>query len=68
MHKLFVIHDFVFRLKFNGDLVVARPDIIQVVLGSDAELVLLASDGLWDYINRYFPLTIFLFANNEKFS
>ncbi|KNA25479.1 hypothetical protein SOVF_006440 [Spinacia oleracea] len=42
---------FASRLKFNGDLVVARPDIIQVVLGSDAELVLLASDGLWDYIN-----------------
>ncbi|XP_021763794.1 protein phosphatase 2C 57-like [Chenopodium quinoa] len=42
---------FASRVKFNGDLVIARPDIIQVVLGSDAELVLLASDGLWDYIN-----------------
>ncbi|XP_021774966.1 protein phosphatase 2C 57-like isoform X2 [Chenopodium quinoa] len=42
---------FASRVKFNGDLVVARPDIIQAVLGSDAELVVLASDGLWDYIN-----------------
>lgn len=42
---------FASRVKFNGDLVVARPDVLQVVLGSDAEFVVLASDGLWDYIN-----------------
>ncbi|CAO2838594.1 unnamed protein product [Amaranthus hypochondriacus] len=42
---------FASRVKFNDDLVVARPDISHVVLGSDAELVVLASDGLWDYIN-----------------
>ncbi|XWS61349.1 hypothetical protein CRYUN_Cryun07bG0118600 [Craigia yunnanensis] len=36
---------------FNGDLVVASPDTFKVALGSDAEFVLLASDGLWDYIN-----------------
>lgn len=42
---------FVSRVKFNGDLVVACPDIYQTTLGSDAEFLLLASDGLWDYMN-----------------
>ncbi|XP_074291730.1 protein phosphatase 2C 57-like [Silene latifolia] len=42
---------FVSRVKFNGDLVVARPDFFQIALASDAEFVLLASDGLWDYVN-----------------
>ncbi|KAM6555531.1 hypothetical protein CsatB_002550 [Cannabis sativa] len=42
---------FVSRVKFNGDLVTASPDVFQVALGKDAEFVLLASDGLWDYIN-----------------
>eukprot|EP00262_Sarcandra_glabra_P019793 TRINITY_DN7620_c2_g1_i1.p1 TRINITY_DN7620_c2_g1~~TRINITY_DN7620_c2_g1_i1.p1 ORF type:complete len:379 (+),score=63.85 TRINITY_DN7620_c2_g1_i1:77-1213(+) len=41
---------FISRIKFNGDLVTAYPDIYQVPLGSDAEFVLLASDGLWDYM------------------
>lgn len=36
---------------FNDDLVIASPDTFKVALGSDAEFVLLASDGLWDYIN-----------------
>ncbi|XWS61352.1 hypothetical protein CRYUN_Cryun07bG0118600 [Craigia yunnanensis] len=39
------------QVVFNGDLVVASPDTFKVALGSDAEFVLLASDGLWDYIN-----------------
>ncbi|KAK9292091.1 hypothetical protein L1049_020047 [Liquidambar formosana] len=42
---------FVSRVQFNGDLVVSSPDIFQVALGSDAEFILLASDGLWDYMN-----------------
>ncbi|KAG8390426.1 hypothetical protein BUALT_Bualt01G0082100 [Buddleja alternifolia] len=42
---------FVSRIKFNGDLVTASPDVFQVALGSDAEFILLASDGLWDYMN-----------------
>ena len=33
-------------------LVVASTDIFQAALGSDVEFVLLASDGLWDYMNR----------------
>ncbi|XP_048326867.2 protein phosphatase 2C 57 isoform X2 [Ziziphus jujuba] len=42
---------FVSRVQFSGDLVTASPDIFQVALEKDAEFVLLASDGLWDYIN-----------------
>ncbi|CAI0452496.1 unnamed protein product [Linum tenue] len=42
---------FTSRIQFNGDLVVASPDTYQVSLGSDAEFVVLASDGLWDYMN-----------------
>ncbi|KAH9606488.1 hypothetical protein KSS87_016432 [Heliosperma pusillum] len=38
-------------VKFNDDLVVANPDFFQIALASDAEFVLLASDGLWDYVN-----------------
>ncbi|KAM7467677.1 hypothetical protein LguiB_015239 [Lonicera macranthoides] len=41
---------FVSRIQFNGDLVTATPDVYQVALGPDAEFVLLASDGLWDYM------------------
>ncbi|CAI0544600.1 unnamed protein product [Linum tenue] len=44
---------FTSRIQFNGDLVVASPDTYQVSLGSDAEFVVLASDGLWDYMNRW---------------
>lgn len=41
---------FVSRIRFNGDLVTASPDVSQVSLGPDVEFILLASDGLWDYI------------------
>ncbi|CAI9274159.1 unnamed protein product [Lactuca saligna] len=41
---------FVSRIRFFGDLVIATPDIYQVTLGPEAEFVLLATDGLWDYI------------------
>jgi len=41
-----------YSVQFNADLVSACPDIFQVTLGSDVEFVLLASDGLWDYMNR----------------
>lgn len=40
-------------MQFNGDLVIASPDVFQVALDSDAEFVLLASDGLWDYMKRF---------------
>jgi len=39
-------------VQLNNDLVVAYPDIYQVALGSDAEFVVLATDGLWDYMSR----------------
>ncbi|XP_071721668.1 protein phosphatase 2C 57-like [Rutidosis leptorrhynchoides] len=42
---------FISRVQFTKDLVVASPDIFEVALGADAEFLLLASDGLWDYIN-----------------
>lgn len=42
-----------FRVQFSGDLVTALPDVSQIALGSDAECVILASDGLWDYISRF---------------
>ncbi|CAN8230247.1 unnamed protein product [Cochlearia groenlandica] len=41
---------FVSRVEFKGDMVVATPDIYQVSLTSDAEFIILASDGLWDYM------------------
>ncbi|KDP45558.1 hypothetical protein JCGZ_18183 [Jatropha curcas] len=39
------------RVRFNGDLVIASPDVFQVPLESDAEFIMLASDGLWDYMS-----------------
>ncbi|XP_027339550.1 protein phosphatase 2C 57 isoform X4 [Abrus precatorius] len=42
---------FISRVQLNNDLVVAYPDISQVALGSDAEFIVLASDGLWDYMS-----------------
>lgn len=42
-----------YSIRFDGDLVIATPDIYQVKLGPDAEFVLLATDGLWDYIKRF---------------
>ncbi|XP_068329990.1 protein phosphatase 2C 57-like [Pyrus communis] len=42
---------FASRVQFNGDLITASPDVFQVTFGTDSEFVLLASDGLWDYIN-----------------
>ncbi|CAL9227110.1 unnamed protein product [Arabidopsis halleri] len=41
---------FVSRIEFKGDMVVATPDIFQVPLTSDVEFIILASDGLWDYM------------------
>ncbi|KAI7985138.1 Protein phosphatase 2C 57 [Camellia lanceoleosa] len=40
------------QIKFSGDLVTVTPDIFQVLLSSDGEFILLAFDGLWDYMNR----------------
>ncbi|KAK4795689.1 hypothetical protein SAY86_028015 [Trapa natans] len=42
---------FVSRVRFNNDLVIASPEVYSITLSSDAEFVVLASDGLWDYMN-----------------
>lgn len=39
-------------VKLTGDLVTASPDVYQVALGPDAEFLVIASDGLWDYMSR----------------
>ncbi|XP_042377256.1 probable protein phosphatase 2C 5 [Zingiber officinale] len=41
---------FVSRIQFKADIVTSSPDISQIELSSDVEFVLLASDGLWDYM------------------
>ncbi|KGN57653.1 protein phosphatase 2C 57 isoform X2 [Cucumis sativus] len=53
---------FISRVQFNGDLVTASPEIFQVTLGSNAEFVLMASDGLWDYMNSSDAV---MFVRNE---
>jgi protein phosphatase 1A len=40
------------RIKFKGDLIISSPDVSLVELGPDVEFVLVATDGLWDYIKR----------------
>ncbi|KAF9602378.1 hypothetical protein IFM89_027085 [Coptis chinensis] len=50
------------RVQFKGDLVTASPDIYQVALASDAEFLLLASDGLWGYVNSLDAVT---FVRNQ---
>ncbi|PIN21421.1 Phosphoprotein phosphatase [Handroanthus impetiginosus] len=42
---------FASRIQLKGDLVTSFPDVFQVALGSDDEFIVLASDGLWDYMN-----------------
>ncbi|CAN6443539.1 unnamed protein product [Victoria cruziana] len=42
---------FISRVKMNGDWVIATPDIYKVSIGMDAEFIILASDGLWDYMS-----------------
>ncbi|KAF7109882.1 hypothetical protein CFC21_110069 [Triticum aestivum] len=41
---------FVSRINFKGDLIISSPDVSLVELGPDVEFVLVATDGLWDYI------------------
>ncbi|KAF9602480.1 hypothetical protein IFM89_028494 [Coptis chinensis] len=50
------------EVQLKGDLVTASPDIYQVTLASDAEFLLLASDGLWDYVNSLDAVT---FVRNQ---
>ncbi|KAL6884625.1 hypothetical protein ACP4OV_010561 [Aristida adscensionis] len=41
---------FISRIHFKGDLIISSPDVSLVELGPDVEFVLLATDGLWDYV------------------
>ncbi|CAL4963241.1 unnamed protein product [Urochloa decumbens] len=41
---------FISRIKFKEDIIIASPDVSLVELGPDVEFILLATDGLWDYI------------------
>ncbi|KAL5222443.1 hypothetical protein ABZP36_027156 [Zizania latifolia] len=41
---------FISRIKFKGDLIVSSPEVSLVELGPDVEFILIATDGLWDYI------------------
>ncbi|XP_078429123.1 thylakoid-associated phosphatase 38 [Wolffia australiana] len=53
---------FVSRVQFKGDLVTAVPDVYEVDLGTDDEFILLASDGLWDYMKSNDAVT---FVRNQ---
>ncbi|GLU12045.1 hypothetical protein SLE2022_287540 [Rubroshorea leprosula] len=53
---------FISRIKFNEDLVIASPEVFKVTPGSDAEFLLLASDGLWDYMSSSEAVT---FVRNQ---
>ncbi|KAL8519513.1 hypothetical protein ACS0TY_010445 [Phlomoides rotata] len=44
---------FASRVRLSGDLVTASPDVFQLILGPDAEFIVLASDGLWDYVKGW---------------
>ncbi|RCV25813.1 hypothetical protein SETIT_5G195800v2 [Setaria italica] len=41
---------FISRIKFKEDIIISSPDVSLIELGPDVEFVLLATDGLWDYI------------------
>ena len=47
-----IIQSLMYRIRFKGDLIISSPDVSLVELGPDVEFVLVATDGLWDYIKR----------------
>jgi protein phosphatase 1A len=53
------------RIQFKGDLLISSPDVSLVELGPDVEFILLATDGLWDYMKRSFQAS---FIYNLEFS
>nr|CAB3473280.1 unnamed protein product [Digitaria exilis] len=48
---------FISRIKFKEDIIIASPDVSLIELGPDVEFVLLATDGLWDYIKSSEAIT-----------
>jgi protein phosphatase 1A len=54
---------FLCRIKFKEDIIISSPDVYLIELGPDVEFVLLATDGLWDYIKRSIQIYfIFVFS------
>jgi len=43
---------FLCRIKFKEDIIISSPDVSLVELGPDVEFLILATDGLWDYMKR----------------
>ncbi|KAG2598324.1 probable protein phosphatase 2C 5 isoform X2 [Panicum virgatum] len=41
---------FISRIKFKEDILISSPDVSLVELGPDVEFLILATDGLWDYM------------------
>lgn len=55
---------FLCRIKFKEDIIIASPDVSLIELGPDVEFVLLATDGLWDYIKRSIQVA-FIFMHSS---
>lgn len=55
------------RIKFKDDIIISSPDVSLVELGPDVEFVLLATDGLWDYIKRSIHVTFIFMYNLSTF-
>lgn len=52
MILLIPLNLFLCRINFKEDILISSPDVSMIELGPDVEFVLLATDGLWDYIKR----------------
>ena len=52
---------FLCRIKFKEDILISSPDVSLVELGPDVEFLILATDGLWDYMKRYIQVS-FIFT------
>ena len=51
---------FLCRIKFKEDILISSPDVSLVELGPDVEFLILATDGLWDYMKRSIQVSLFL--------
>jgi len=52
---------FLCRIKFKEDIIISSADVSLVELGPDVEFLILATDGLWDYMKRYIHVS-FIFT------
>lgn len=71
MTLLMLLKLFLCRINFKDDIIISSPDVSLVELGPDVEFVLLATDGLWDYIKRSIQVPFYIyvqsFHNNSLF-